>query len=354
MATRRMSKQRRRIGDVEVIDWVDAAEAEAVRSKLHVSVPLNLTWTWNYGSEVSELRALYTKGKRNQWNADLDIDWSYPVDRDDWILSADSSLLATACRLAGRDESVQRSAAFDEVAYMLSQLLHGEQAALQLCGQLTNLCETSDEKWFAASQVADEARHNEVISRFLHDKVGGVYPVGATVKTLLDELLTVQGYEMKTLGMQTLFEGIAMGVMDLLIKKTSNGLLRTVLTRVQQDEARHAAFGVLTMRRVMSDASELRRRQMEDWAFSIVEALDANQELEMLRLLCPKYDLDPEFVVMLPRLAPNWPELNSQAFMHTVVPNLRRVGLITRRTEPEWLQRGLLVDSRIAARAAVG
>jgi hypothetical protein len=56
---------------------------------------------------------------------------------------------------------------------MDSQLLHGEQAAMQICGQLTNACNKMDEKWYAASQVVDEARHAAfgvlMIRRILED-----------------------------------------------------------------------------------------------------------------------------------------------------------------------------------------
>ena len=72
----------------------------------------------------------------------------------------------------------------------MSQLLHGEQAALQLCGQLTNACPTMDAKWYAGSQVIDEVRHVEVISKFLQRKMGVIYPIDRRPsKVLLDKLL---------------------------------------------------------------------------------------------------------------------------------------------------------------------
>jgi len=346
MIEKRMQDYRTRLGSFEVVDWVDGAAIEKVRNRLAFATPMAVNWQWEYGSEVAELRALYEKGKTNQWNATTDLDWDTPVTNDEWILRREASQLATACRLAGKDEATQRAAAFDEVAYILSQLLHGEQAALQICGQLTNLCPKTDEKWYAASQVADEARHNEVFARFLSQKMGTIYPVGATVKVLLDELLAVEGYCMKTLGMQTLFEGMAVGIMDLLRTESLNPLFSDLLRRVQQDESRHAAFGVLTMRRVLRDADEEERQGMEDWAFSILEALNANQQLDMLRLLCPKYDLDPTNVALLPHLSPQWLEINSATYMHTVVPNLARLGLITERTEDGWRASGMLSDIR--------
>jgi hypothetical protein len=341
-----LEDHRKAYGSFEVIDFVDESEIQRLRSKIDTGVPLDIHWTWEYGSEVAELRALYEKGKVHQWNAETDIDWDAPVSKDDWVLNPQASMLAQACALSGKDEKTQKAAAFDELAFVLSQLLHGEQAALQLCGQLVNVCDKMDQKWYAASQVIDEARHVEVISKFLARKMGTIYPIGPTLKFLLDELLEAQGMQKKTLGMQTLFEGTAVGIMDLMRNESRNPLFTDMIRRVEQDEARHAAFGVLTMRRVVREASPEEMAAMEDWAFAILEALNANQQLDMLRVLGPKYDIDPENITRVVLALPNHAELNSMPFMHTVIPNLQRLGLITERTEAGWRRVGLMVDQR--------
>jgi hypothetical protein len=339
-------EHRKRIGDFEVVEFVDEREVARIRHRLDLPVPLALHWTWEYGSEVAELRALYEKGKVAQWNAERDVDWSVPCAPGEWILAPEASLLAQITKLMGRDEATQKAAMFDEVTYLLSQLLHGEQAALELCGQLTNACEKMDEKWYAASQVADEARHVEVFSKLLQRKLGAIYPIGPTLKVLLDLLLEAPTAQRKTLGMQTLFEGMAVGVMDLLRSQCRNALLADVLRRVEQDEARHAAFGVLTMRHVVREATPEMRAELEEWSFSILEALNANQQLDMLQLLGPKYGIDPEAVVRMTTALPNFAEVNSLVYMHTVVPNLRQLGLLTERTEARWRALGMLTERR--------
>ncbi len=349
-----MTEHRKKFGDFEVIDFVDETEIQRIRDRVDIAVPLDVNWTWEYGSEVQELRSLYEKGKVNQWNAETDLDWQVPVSKDDWVIKPEGSMLAMALRMMGKDEATQKAAAFDELAFVLSQLLHGEQAALQLCGQLTNVCDKMDQKWYAASQVIDEARHVEALSKFLSRKMGTIYPIGATLKTLLDELLQAEGMQKKTLGMQTLFEGTAVGIMDMMRSESANPLFGEMIKRIEQDEARHAAFGVLTMRRVVKDASEEERAGMEDWAFSILEALNANQQLDMLRILGPKYDIEPEGLVQMALQLPDYAEFNSLAFMHTVVPNLQRLGLITERTEQGWRDTAMMVDQRGGApRAAL-
>ena len=246
----------------------------------------------------------------------------------------------------GVDEATCREAALDEFAHLISQLLHGEQAAMQLCGQLTNACPTMDAKFYAGSQVIDEVRHVEVLSKFLQRKMGTLYPIDPTLKVLLDMLLEAPTWKMKTLGMQCLFEGMAVGIFDTIAKVTTNPLLHDIIRRVQIDESRHAAFGILSMRQVVKESTPQELEEMEDFAFAILEALNANQQLDMLRLLGPKYGLDPETVVQMMLGLPEWPVLNSEIFMHTVVPNLKRLGLITARTEPQWRKLGMMHGDR--------
>jgi len=62
----------------------------------------------------------------------------------------------------------------------------------------------------------------------------------------------------------------------------------------------------------------------------------------MLRLLGPKYGLDPDAVVQTMHSLEAWGFLNSEPFMHTVMPNLKRLGLITERTEQRYRDRGIL------------
>jgi len=343
MAVKLLENNRRRFGDFEAVEFVDEDQIAALRNKLDVDVPLDLRWSWEYGSEVEELRNLYERGKRGQWNAETDIDWSIPFPREEWFLPKQGALLMpTVLSFMGADDDTCREAAFDEFTHMMSQLLHGEQAALQLCGQLTNACPTMDAKFYAGSQVIDEVRHVEVLSKFLQRKVGEIHPIDPILKTLLDLLLEAPTWKLKTLGMQTLFEGMAVGIFDLLAKGTTNPLLKDVIRRVQIDESRHAAFGVLSMRQVVRDSEPEELAEMEDFAFSVIECLNANQNLDMLQLLGPKYGLDPDNVVTSTLAMPEWSAFNSEVYMHTVVPNLKRLNLITERTEDAYRKIGVL------------
>jgi hypothetical protein len=347
MTRKILTDHRRPFGEFEAVDFVDEQEISAIRSKVDVDVPLDLHWTWEYGGEIEELRNLYERGKKGQWNAETDIDWSQPFPRDEWFMPRENALLLPSVLTAmGADEDTCRKAAFDEFGHLLSQLLHGEQAAMQLCGQLTNACPSMDAKFYAGSQVIDEVRHVEVLSKFLQRKMGTLYPIDPTLKILLDMLLEAPTWKMKTLGMQTLFEGMAVGIFDAIAKATTNLLLKDIIRRVQLDESRHAAFGILSMRQVVKESTPQELDAMEDFAFAILEALNANQQLDMLRRLGPTYGLDPENVVYSTLALPQWAALNSEIFMHTVIPNLKRLGLMTERTEDAYRRIGVVYGDR--------
>jgi hypothetical protein len=349
-----LESNRRRIGDFEVVEFVDEGQVESLRKQLDIDVPLELQWTWEYGSEVEELRALYERGKRGQWNAEDDLDWSTPLPRDEWFMpQIGASLLSSVLTEMGADEKTCREAAWDEFSHLISQLLHGEQAALQLCGQLVNCCPTMDQKWYAGSQVIDEVRHVEVFSKFLQRKMGVVVPIDPTLKVLLDKLLAAPTWQTKCLGMQTLFEGMAVGIMDIVQRANTNPLIRDIIHRVHQDEARHAAFGILTMRRLVKESDPETLMELEDFAFNILETLNANQQLDMLHRFAPEYGLDPEAVVQATHNWEQWSFVNSEPYMHTVMPNLMRLGLVTERTEDKYRERGMLVGEHLAPRSTL-
>ena len=244
-----LSDHRKQMGNFEFLDFVDEKDVAALREKLSFDAPVDVTWTWDYGSEVAELRQLYEKGKTAQWNATTDLDWDVPVTREDWVIKPEVSLLANVCKLMGKDEATQKAAAYDELNYLLSQLLHGEQAALQLCGQLTNVCDKMDQKFYAASQTIDEARHVEVMSNFLaqqarHDlpRLGGD-PQGSARHAAARP----RACRRRSSACRPSSRAWRSGIMDLLRTRepATRFLQRDASARVEQDEARHAAFGVL-------------------------------------------------------------------------------------------------------------
>ena len=105
-----------------------------------------------------------------------------------------------------------------------------------------------DAKFYAATQVMDEARHVEAFSRLLHEKYALVYPINPHLKSLLEDTLRDSRWDMTYLGMQVLIEGVALAAFGLIRDYARNPLSKSVTAYVMQDEARHVAFGRLALR----------------------------------------------------------------------------------------------------------
>src|SRR5439155_8052121 len=133
-------------------------------------------------------------------------------------------------------------------AWTLSQFLHGEQGALLAATQLVSSVPDMDSKYYAATQVVDEARHVEVYDRYIHEKVGFSYSISPHLKQLLDLILKDTRWDMKLLGMQIMVEGLALASFGMIRQYGAEPLLQRLVHYVMLDEARHVAYGVLSLK----------------------------------------------------------------------------------------------------------
>ena len=67
------------------------------------------------------------------------------------------------------------------VGWNFSQFLHGEQGALICTAKIVQNVPDIDSKFYAATQVMDEARHVETYNRYL-DKIETAYPINYNLK----------------------------------------------------------------------------------------------------------------------------------------------------------------------------
>src|SRR5215831_13877691 len=152
---------------------------------------MDTVFEFDYSVQAEDMRSLYEKAKRDQWNAARDIAWETPETSDGRILADelidihDSPIWS---RLAEKDRvDLNRRIA----AWRLSVLVYGEQGALLACSQLVDTVTGTDQKFFQATQVMDEARHNEVLERYLSERLGGLhYPMPENERIIFDSILT--------------------------------------------------------------------------------------------------------------------------------------------------------------------
>jgi P-aminobenzoate N-oxygenase AurF len=302
-------------------------------------------FTWDYSREYPEMARLYETAKTSQWNASRDIDWTRPVERADpgtplipdaWMPSSKLplwSMLTEAQRLE------QKHAV---LSWLLSQFLHGEQGALFAAAQVTEAVPWLDAKLYGSTQVVDEGRHVEVFHTYLTTKLEKLYTIDDNLYVVIDALMTDARWDMKFLGMQIMVEGLALGAFGAIRRVTAEPLLRDVLRSVITDEARHVHYGVLALSRYYAEAlSERERNEREDWAFE-VSLLLRNRFL--MREIYDEY-----YGHALSRK--RWDALVLQsdllaAFRMTmfkrIIPNLKRIGLLTERIRPRYRELGLL------------
>jgi hypothetical protein len=220
----------------------------------------------DYAIHAPDMRRLYENAKRDQWNVSTDIDWSQPVDLEKGIF-ADGMVDGYGSGVWNKlDHHAQRELNLEFSCWRLSQLLHGEEGAMLACSQLVDMVPTNDAKFFQSTQVVDEARHAEVLSRYLLEKCGGrVYPMSHNVKLLFDFLLGHGKWFIKTAGLQLIAETFAVGLFRMLAETSVDPLLRTICKRILADESRHMGFSVLGLPDMIASLSPSDMAELEDF-----------------------------------------------------------------------------------------
>jgi len=299
---------------------------------------------WSYLRDRPQLTRLYEAAKSSQWNASSDLDWSIsvdPMDPEHPLVPEEFHPISTtpAWQKLGREQRLRQR--HDLLAWLLSQSLHGEQGALFAACQVTEAVPWLDAKLYGSSQVVDEGRHVEVFHGYLTRKLEKLYEINDNLYTIVDALMTDSRWDVKFLGMQIMIEGLALGAFGTFRQITGEPLLKQLLTRIITDEARHVHFGVLALQECLKGLTERERREREDWAFE-VSLLLRNRFLA--------WEFYEEHWAHAFRRS-EWERLSVESrlmgvFRKTmfkrIVPNLRRIGLLSPRIRPRYDALGLL------------
>ena len=272
--------------DAEILGRADVDDLESIVSMTNTDVDEiehvvadhgDAIFTWDYERSRAALVKLYEKAKTSQWNGETDLDWSIDVDpermaRESFGLPTRAGFAAIGVDLAGT--ALDRLSDDDWVTFqverqnwMLSQFLHGEQGALLCTAKIVETVPWIDAKYYAATQVIDEARHVEVFAKYLDTKLEGHYPINVHLRMLLDDIIDDSRWDMTYLGMQIMVEGLALASFGLMQQGTPDPLLKQLLRYVMSDEARHVAFGVLTLQEYYAGLTSAELRDRQEFAF---------------------------------------------------------------------------------------
>ena len=324
-------------------------DAEDIASKLSpddveqiaeiFSTPLTGAYVWNYEEADRRIRKLYRLGKERNWNAELDVDWSYTFPRSEWpMIEGAENPYETWDSFNGLDDKQQLEFAWHQHAWTMSQFLHGEQGALLVSSQLVSCAPTYDAKLYASSQTFDEARHVEVFGRYLRDKVGITYPINKHLKALIDKILTDERWDLKFIGMQLIIESLALAAFHGQREMAADKLLRDIIDLVVRDEARHVAFGVNYMEQFVKN---LPQKEVEERALFAFEACRVMRERIVPTDVYEHFGFDVaegkhHFLVA------GQMDMFRNLLFTRIMPNLKRVGLLPESVHERFEELGLM------------
>lgn len=227
----------------------------------------------------------------------------------------------------------------NEVArWMISSILHGEQGALSLSASLCHILRDPGAQEYAANQAREEARHVTAFTKYIEARWGSPAPVGETLGTLLNEMVTSEAVYKKIVGMQMLVEGLAMGAFATFHTRSQDPLLKHLTQLVMTDEAFHHKFGKIWADRTVPHLSEDERNTIEDWAAHCFQTLLFNLvNPEQMKDVYAKFGLDykeimAEFATMFGDESRREQMQQSTNIFRVLIKTLVKAGIITDRT----------------------
>jgi rubrerythrin len=174
--------------------------------------------------------------------------------------------------------------------------------------------------------VVDEARHVEVFSQYLDQKLGGIkYPVNTHLGSLLDDIIQDSRWDMTYLGMQIMVEGLALAAFGFMQQTTEEPLLKKLLRYVMADEARHVAFGVLSLQEVYQELTAAELRDRQEFAF---EAALQMRDRFMRQEVWERMGVDVKDMVKFTLAMPDELRIFQKMLFSKIVPNCKKLGLL--------------------------
>jgi hypothetical protein len=323
------------VNDIEAIEAIMAIAAEDGEANIRaVKDHADAIFTWDYEKgRRPALNKLYEKAKVSMWNGETDLPWDTAVNPMDLVelQRAQFGMTPELRKENTRGTPFEKwsDAQFDELAlesnnWMLSQFMHGEQGALICTAKIVETVPWIDAKYYAATQVMDEARHVEVFARYLDTKLNGHYPLNAHLGLLLDDIIEDSRWDLTYLGMQIMVEGLALAAFGFMHMTTPEPLLKQLLRYVMSDEARHVAFGVLTLKEYYEELTLAEIRERQEFAF---EAAVRMRDRLLMQEVLHRLDVDVKGAVQFALNDPGR-QIFQQMLFSKIVPNCKKLGLL--------------------------
>jgi hypothetical protein len=296
-------------------------------------------FSWEYDDGRDRLLSLYQKGKDKQWDAQKRIDWAIEVDPYNPGGFPDEYNPFAGTRVWERMSERER----DEFSrhygtWTFSQFLHGEQGALTVSAKIVESVPDMDSKFYAATQTMDEARHVELYSKFLKEKVELTYPMNRDLAALLEDAMRRPEWDYPYLGMQVMIEGLALAAFGVYRDITENELVKQILAYVMQDEARHVAFGRMALRDYYKGLSDAERADREEF---VVEGCRLMRDRFLGYEVFETLDMPVDECVEITNNSPLQQAFRSLLFSR-IVPCVKDIGLWGEKVQKGYADLGVL------------
>jgi hypothetical protein len=312
---------------------------------------------WDYDRSRDQLVTLYNKAMASQWSSVTDLDWAIDVDPERLVTTAKEpsvvvELARAATKLPGSPISTWGEAeltllGIESLKAQLSQFMHGEQGAMMVAAKIVETVPWIDAKYYAATQTMDEARHTEVFAKYLHTKLGDAYPMSPFLEGQITALIEDSRWDIAYLGMQIVIESLALAAFGTMLRSTQEPLLKKLLRYVMSDEARHVAFGVLSLAEYYQGLTTAELAERQEF---LLESSLRNRARSTTPEMWERLGVDVDEV--MPYLLKASASLDrslftsfEQAFYSKLVPNVRKLGLLDANDghlRERWGEAGLL------------
>jgi hypothetical protein len=297
------------------------------------------TFNWEYDEARDRLLGLYEKGKEKQWNTNTRLDWSIEVDPGSERNGPDYYIPIYGSEIwEGLDDEGRRQLRHHMGAWLNSQFLHGEQGALICASKIVQTVPDIDSKFYAATQVMDEARHVETYSRYLREKIDMAYPINPHLKALLNDVISDSRWDMTYLGMQVMIEGLALAAFAMIRDFSEEPLGKALNTYVMQDEARHVAFGRLALRDYYPQLTDGERDEREDF---VVHASYLMRDRFLAQEVWETLGLPVDECLEYVRNSEMMQEFRKMLFSR-IVPTVKDLGLFGPRVQKAFTDMGVM------------
>jgi hypothetical protein len=312
---------------------------------------------WNYERDRGQLVTLYNRAMASQWNSVTDLDWATDVDPERLAATMPQqtgivSIARDAAKIPGSpfakwSEKEFLALGIESLKAQLSQFMHGEQGAMMVAAKIVETVPWIDAKYYASTQTMDEARHTEVFAKYLHTKLGEAYPMSPFLEEQITDLIEDSRWDIAYLGMQIVIESLALAAFGSMHRNTNEPLLKKLIRYVMADEARHVAFGVLSLAEYYEGLTSAELADRQDF---LLEATIRNKARSTTPEIWERLGVD--LSALTPYLMEGAATLDKSlfnsfehGFYAKLVPNVRKLGLLDANDghlRNEWAKAGIM------------